>query len=136
MVTYFIIGFLFLVSLIYFIKYKKVKKALNIFNEPLRKGYYELQLVAKIDSTNFTTRVFVKELERYRSGESKIEILDIEYCVSEIKVTHEHIKERVLSDFKSIMKTSDIHWLELEDDLLKDRQEKLLKIMKRIKKSK
>lgn len=133
MIYYIIIFILFVFLLNYFFKYKKTKKLLeNIYN-PLRRGYYKCQFSAKIDNTPFETTVFVNEIERYKSGESKIELSEIEYGVSELIVTHSKIDDHIKSGFKSIVKTSDIDWLELEDDLLQERKNKILKLIKNIK---
>ena len=133
MITYITITFLFLFSLIYFIKYIKLKKVIKSIYEPIRKGYYKVQLVAYVDNSNFETTVFVNEIERYKSGESKIEIYDIEYGISELKVSHEKIKGHIVDTFVSIVKTSDINWLELEDDLMQERKNKINKLIKNIK---
>lgn len=133
MITYITITFLFLFSLIYFIKYIKLKKVIKSIYEPIRKGYYKVQIVAYVDNSNFVTTVFVNEIERYKSGESKIEIYDIEYGISELKVSHEKIKGRIVDTFVSIVKTSDINWLELEDDLMQERKNKINKLIKNIK---
>ena len=131
---FYVVIFILVVFLLnYFFKYKKTKKLLENIYKPLRRGYYKCQFYANIDNTPFETVVFVNEIERYKSGESKIELVNIEYGVSDLLVTYSNIEKHVRTYFKSIVKTSDINWLELEDDLLQDRKNKILKLIKNIK---
>ena len=87
MVNYIIIGVLEFLLLNYFIRYRKSKKKMiSSYYNPLRRGYYKCQYVAKSDNSPFETTVFVDEIERYKSGESKIKLADIEYGVSELVI--------------------------------------------------
>lgn len=71
--------------------------------------------------------VFIKEIDRYTNGYSKIKLNRIEKISSSFdKSDYESIKNK----FISLKKTSDIEWLENEDHLKKLRKEKIEKLQK------
>lgn len=70
---------------------KKTKDIISNFSNPIRKGYYVLYLKTRNGSEKFESTVYVKELDRYTNGESKVEIeksnqvLMIEYRHQKLK---------------------------------------------------
>jgi len=129
-----ILGFIvstFLLSVVY-IKYKKlkneVKKIISDLNKPLRYGYYVKSLKVTqpgAPDKPFDNYVYIKELDRYTNGESKIEINKIESSISEESMSHDRIKKFIQDEFKSLKLTSDIEWLESEADIKEQRRSKL-----------
>ena len=110
---------------------------INDLNKPLRKGYIENELVgnSKIngEKIDFKVKIYVNELDRYTSGESKIKIDYIEPCVSENDVSHHSVKDYITDKLPSVFKTSDINWLESETAIKDIRKEKLKQISNKFK---
>lgn len=135
-----IVSFIFsMLFFIYLYKYIKIKKVLNELNKPLRKGYYKQGLVTKSkinfseEKEEFYSTIYVIELDRYTSGESKIKIDYIEPGIQESKMPKSKIENFIKETFKSIVKTSDINWLDSELSIKEMRREKLSKIKKSFK---
>ncbi len=124
-----------LITIIFFIvyiKYKKLKNAVNKtiseLNKPLRYGYYIRSLnITQPGAPNkpFDTYVYVKEIDRYTNGDSKISIDRIEPIISENDMTHDRVIKYIKDEFKSIRLTSDITWLESENEIKEMRKNKL-----------
>jgi len=136
-ITSFIFATLFLYT---FFKYIKIKSVVNELNKPLRKGYYKETLtvssgegVNKTIHNTFEPIIYVFEVDRYTSGESKIKIDYIEPGIDESKISKIKIETVITQSFKSIVKTSDINWLDSELSIKEMRREKLSKIKKSLK---
>ena len=107
------------------------------FNCTGRFGYYygTINLRSSEDEKNnkpgdpYSFIVYVKELDRYTNGMSKIELNNIEvisgYQISQYSWVKKSQRER----FSSIKKTSEIEWLESEETIKESRKEKLAKIL-------
>lgn len=116
-----------------FLKYKTLKNKIDTFiNEskrPIRKGYikYTLSISNNVTGSkeSFESLVTVKEIDRYTNGESKIEIENIDPGISEERVSKKRIEEYIKGQFISIMKTSDVTWLESEESIKTQRKNKL-----------
>jgi len=111
----------------YFLKYRKLRNRISEYDDigTGRYGFY------KYKSNNYTNNrmvyVYVKELDRYTDGYSKIKIDKIEpFQTSMVEETITKAKE----DFMSLRLTSDIEWLESEDHMKKLRKEKLENLKK------
>jgi len=135
---------LFLMSistLVFYLKYKKlnskVNKVISNLKSPLRKGHYQGALKitngAGLTEENFYPIIYVKELDRFTNGESKIEIDYIETCISEDRISSEKVKKYIETSFKSVVKTSDITWLESENAIKESRRNKLEHLKESIK---
>lgn len=102
-----------------------------------RFGYYitKTNLLSDNDKKNnlpgesYESIIYVKELDRYTNGMSKIEIVKIEVTSGFQIDQYSWIKEAQTERFSSIKKTSDIEWLESETSLKELRKEKLNKIL-------
>ena len=129
-----IISLIFGVS--YFYKYINLKNRFAKLLKPLRTGYY-------IESCEQTTRVGVKfdfngyvyinEIDRYTNGESKISLNRIEIR-SDGSINMSDADSFVRNRFVSVVKTSDITWLESEQSIKDMRKEKLEQLNKLFKK--
>jgi len=121
----------------YYIKYRNLRKEVSgivlKLNSPLRYGYYKQGLTAKNDTEKFESLIYVKELDRYSNGESKIVIDKIDYGISDSRVSSSGIDDFIRGCFKSIVKTSDITWLESEQNIKDQRKEKLAHLKEIIK---
>lgn len=112
-------------------KYNVLKGKIKELNKPLRHGYYRL------NCTQGTTKkweptVFVNELDRYTNGESRISMSRIEIKVDDGdgQFNFKTANEFVIRKFESIVKTSDITWLESEQSIKDIRRNKLEQIQK------
>ena len=99
----------------------------------LPQGYYisESRLSDSSDSQKFDiykTRVYVEEIDKYTNGLSKIRIIDIELISGFESSQYEHVKRTVRTKFSSIKNSSEITWLVSENEIKKERKEKLYKI--------
>lgn len=126
-----------IVCLIYIIKYskvkskideynnlvKKIKDAIDIFNSPLRQGYYKMRCTQ--NGISYESIVHVIELDKYTNGDSKIKIKEIEIDCGDGKLDYQSAKNFTTRNFVSIFKTSDITWLESEITTKQIRKDKL-----------
>ena len=122
--------FIFIILFLnYFLKYNNLRKEVSVIilklKSPLRDGYYKQSLSAKNDTIKFESIIYIKEIDRYTNGESKIIIDKIDYGINDNKVSHSSIDEFINGYFKSVVKTSDITWLESEQNIKAQRKEKL-----------
>lgn len=103
-------------------KYFRFKQAIKSYNEigTGRIGFYVYN-----PTGNYSAIVFVKELDRYTDGYSKLKIDRIEP-----KGGGETSIEWATEAFTSLKKTLDVEWLESIDQIKKIRKEKLLKLKK------
>jgi hypothetical protein len=111
-------------TFIYYQKYSKLKKGLKFYEDigTDRFGFY------KIDSgKNYSSYVYIKEIDRYTNGYSKIKLDNIEPFN---KTYNNEAIEWARKNFLSLMKTTDIEWLESEDYIRKVRKEKLENLKK------
>lgn len=132
-IFFIVISLCLIVTSYYTIKYFKLK---NMINSPIRNGYcdYSMTYGNKNDNDdviNFTSRIYVKELDRYNNDTSKIQISKIEYGVSNEKIQHKKIQTYFNDRFSEIQKTQDIVWLESVNEIKLLRKQKLDKIIKR-----
>lgn len=127
--------------------YSKYKESLKInsridnlikdFNKPIRSGYY----VYSVSQTDTITgkiykgegTVYVSEIDRYTSGESKIKLNEIEIEANYNNFNKDSCKNFITENFKSIKKTAEINWLESETTIKEMRKEKLDKIKEALK---
>ena len=130
----------------FFIKIKNKYKTLitnveNFKNDHLRKGYFErtLHLLREKEdrdsgkSDTYRCIIYIKELDRYTNGESKIKLWDIEILNGIDGNQYDHVKAIIRRQFSSVMPSKDITWLESESSLKKIRKEKLQQIIKNAK---
>ena len=149
------LGVCFLTSILFFlVLYVKMKKKYLETNSNLqksssliasyedlknlsnRKGYYEnvLNLMSPEDRKNglkgesYTCILYIKELDRYTNGMSKIELTEIELISGFDSSKIDHVKINMRTKFSSLKKTSDIEWLESEESIKELRKQKLKKI--------
>ena len=73
--------------------------------------------------------LYVKELDRYTNGMSKIELTEIELISGFDSSQFDHVKRTMRTKFSSLKKTSEIEWLESEDSIKELRRQKLKKIV-------
>lgn len=141
------LGFaLFFMTIFYLVarsKYKNLNKRvsgiLNELHKPLRKGYYKVPLktlkTTDKPSIPFTSIVYVNEIDSYTNGESKIKLYKIEPGVPETVCSFDTVETRLKGEFKSIVKTSDIEWLESKTSIKEARKNKLEQLQEIMKKS-
>ena len=102
-----------------------------------RKGYYDntVNLMSPEDYKNnspgelYRCILYVKELDRYTNGMSKIELTDVELISGFDNTQFDYVKRTMRTKFSSLRKTSDIEWLESEDSIKEVRKQKLKKIL-------
>ena len=97
-VAVFLLSIAFLISSVYGIHQytvnKEYIKVLNELKNPLRKGIYEVNLVQG-EKEKFTSDVHVIEIERYKNGKSKVEIINIDYNTDDGVVSHKKIDKYI-----------------------------------------
>jgi hypothetical protein len=114
--------------------FNNLKKELTMSN---RKGYYDntVNLMSPEDYKNnspgelYRCILYVKELDRYTNGMSKIELTDVELISGFDNTQFDYVKRTMRTKFSSLRKTSDIEWLESEDSIKEVRKQKLKKIL-------
>ena len=128
--------------------YKKTIQEVKeiIKGKPLRTGYYKYGLKYGTDNINLNTKklpfdtiVYVNELDRYKNGKSKIELSDIEIEWTHFKSKKPNkniIYDFIVKHFISLVETSDIEWLESEENIKEIRKEKINKLKEIIEKNK
>lgn len=136
-------GVLFSTSILFFILYLKMKNKLSktnvilqeyksLANSSNRIGFYQhsVNLTDKPGGTGLTYDciLYVKELDTYTNGMSKIELTKVELISGFDSTQFEHVKNVMRTKFPSLRKTADIEWLESEDSIKENRRLKLEKI--------
>lgn len=139
----------FSLSIIFFVLYQTMKnkwfktdQKLQDFKNELtstkRYGFYDdtVNLVGDDDRINkkktgdpYNIVIYVKELDRYTNGMSKIEITNLEVTSGYNITQYEYVKSCIRMKFQSLKKTSEIEWLEVEESLKEIRKQKLEKII-------
>lgn len=111
--------------------FNKVNDSLKELDKPLRLGYYKETLQLTIRNSygskqeDFEVIIYVDEIARYTNGDSKIRINSIDSGISSEKVSPNRVKRYISDGFKSLVKTSDIEWLENESEIKEIRRNKL-----------
>lgn len=110
-------------AFVFLYKYIRLKKGLEQYKKigTGRYGFYKFEKYGYPRKAN----VYVKEIDRYTNGYSKVEIDYIESIYSEIEVAKEAKKR-----FVSLIETDAIEWLEGENHLKDVRKEKLKNLKK------
>jgi len=112
---------------------KEKLKVFNDFQSSLKQGYYTytINLVDKDNTKNaYICNVYIKEIDRYTNGLSKIELVKIEVVSGFDPTQIEWVKQGVKARFSSIKKTSEIEWLESVESIKKLRKKKLEELFK------
>jgi hypothetical protein len=108
--TYAVIKIIIFASIIYFhYNYKPV-----VALDGHKTGYYETttNLIDNGKSYPYVMNIYVKELEKYTNGMSKVELLKIEIISGIDPPNYDYVKETTKTKFSSVIKTSDVEWLE------------------------
>lgn len=136
MLTISIFGFILMTVLfsILFFKYRKLTKNIRNIVENLqktwRRGYITQSLVItndnpEIKDIDFEPILYLREIDRYTNGTSKVEIEKIEYGIDSEKFNIQRLDKYIRERFKSIVKTTDVIWLESENEIKELRKNKL-----------
>lgn len=139
MLTISIFGFILMTVLfsILFFKYRKltsnIKNIRNIvenLQKTWRRGYITQSLVItndnpEIKDIDFEPILYLREIDRYTNGTSKVEIEKIEYGIDSEKFNIQRLDKYIRERFKSIVKTTDVIWLESENEIKELRKNKL-----------
>lgn len=119
---------------------KDKENSLSIFKKelsPSRKGFYKstLNIMSPSDKEKgatgepYTCVLYVRELDRYTNGMSKIELTDVE-LISGFDISQfDHVKKSMRTKFSSVKTTDSIEWLESEENIKESRRQKLEKII-------
>jgi hypothetical protein len=105
---------------------------------PKKSGYYieTVNLVSAEDKDKglkgdpYGCIIYVEELDKYKNGESKIKLINVEIITGFNSDQYEHVKKVIRNRFPSLRKTTDITWLESEDNIKEMRKQKLKNIQK------
>ena len=134
-----------ILTLALFVKYNKLKnkfndvtKIVDDLKKPVRRGYIKKDLTSNPTGgaqIKFESFIYVKELDRFTNGESKIEIESIEEGIDDAKVNNKAIVEYINESFISIVKTTDVVWLESEVSIKEMRKNKLAQLEENLKNS-
>lgn len=126
-ILYTSIVILLIISTLFFTKFRKLKKYIKSYEEigtgrvgfymDCKSGYY----------SNYKSIVYIKELDRYNNGYSKIVIDRIEPIDKSSSI---NAIKYITRNFITLKETENIDWLESEDAIKKSRKEKLENINK------
>lgn len=104
----------------------------SLTNNSNRTGFYQntVNLTDKPGGKGlaYDCILYVKELDTYTNGMSKIELTKVELISGFDSTQFEHVKNVMRTKFPSLRKTADIEWLESEDSIKEKRKLKLEKI--------
>lgn len=119
-------------------KYTSIIDNAKELQSPLRNGFYKqtINLSDVKDSLNiepYDCLVYVKELDKFTNGTSKIELKKVEVIDGFNIKKYEFVKSVVSHRFCSIIKTEDIEWLESEESLKFKRKQKIEMILEKTK---
>ena len=111
-------------------KYKNIIKSFDIN----KYGYYidSVNLVDKHAGGNgdlYKLKVHINEIDRYKNGDSKIELLKIEIIYGFNPSNFDWAKQAIELRFSTIKKTNEIEWLESEDNIKENRKNKIKEIL-------
>lgn len=116
---YFILstGLLFFISTLYIFKYIKLRKRIR--------QMYTYNRIGIINHSNWAGRaqIHVEELERFKNGMSRIKIIKIDVFEGV------DAKSNIKKYFREIQDTSNVIWLERDEDLLEVRRKKLKRLL-------
>jgi len=109
----------------------------NILNLDLKDGFYDDIIKLSTDKNSSETddynlRIYVKELERYKNGYSKIKLINSDVIQGYSTDRYSTVKNIISKKFKTIVKTKDITWLEIDNDINELRKEKLIRLLKKL----
>jgi len=77
------------------------------------------------NKTEYKSRVYVEEIDKYKNGISKIKLIDIEVLSGFGIFQYDYVKKAIKLKFSFIKNTSEIEWLVSENELKTERKEKL-----------
>lgn len=104
--------------------FSKVNNILIDIDKPLRRGYYTMSCNQNV-TIDYSPIIFVKEIDRYTNGKSKIKLDRIEISCGDRNFGYSSAEIFVEKEFKSLVETSDITWLESEIEIKEQRRNKL-----------
>lgn len=121
--------------LYFFIKYNKEHKKydalfsktnqyISELNKPLRKGYYKTNC-QQGSSIDYEAIIYVSEVDRYLNGDSKIRFNSVEIECGSGSINRNSAESFARKSFVTLVKTSDITWLESETEIKEQRRNKL-----------
>lgn len=111
----------------------KLTELKSVVNRNIRKGVYEKALIwttEKEKEIDFKSHVYVIEIDRYKNGKSKIKLDYINVGKHPNESNKKSIEDYIKLNFKELVDTNSIDWLESVDGLQKDREKKLNRILK------
>lgn len=146
LVVYILLGIFFcstvVLTFLYLRNLNRLKKiSEDILHAKIRKGYFneKVNLLRDSDSDKndsnsydvYEAIIYISELDRYTNGTSKISLDKVEVISGWSPNQYDYIKNSIIKRFCSLRKTSDIDWLESENNIKEMRKEKLNKIIKK-----
>ena len=111
---------------------EKIKLFDSIVNSNQRKGYYiqERYLIKDPNKKTFNAIIYIIEIDKYTNKKSKIKLDYIEIENHPLgTIGNSQTKENIINGFVTLKNTNDITWLESENKLQKERENKLKKII-------
>lgn len=123
-------------SIILYLRYRKVNTKYNLtiteLKKTLREGYYEGDIPLELTENGVVISThtyhfigYVREIDKYTNGESKIELDRIEITSGYDTRQYAHITRVATNRFCSVVPSKDIEWLESEESLKEQRKLKL-----------
>jgi hypothetical protein len=97
---------------------KKIKDLKKL--PSLKMGFY------RIPYSRGDAIIWIKELDRYNNGFSKIELIKVEPPNSDLS----YVKDYIKGNFQTIKRTSDIEWCDSVNQIKEERKHKLEQISK------
>jgi hypothetical protein len=111
----------------------------NLLNLNLRAGFYKqtFKLAVSEDASktsNYDIKIHIIEEERYLNGYSKIKHIKTDILNGFRTNQYDYIKKLSILKFDTIVKTSDIEWLEVDPDIKELRINKITSVLNEIEK--
>jgi hypothetical protein len=111
----------------------------NLLNLNLRAGFYKqtFKLAVSEDASktsNYDIKIHIIEEERYLNGYSKIKHIKTDILNGFRTDQYDYIKKLSILKFDTIVKTSDIEWLEVDPDIKELRINKITSVLNEIEK--
>ena len=103
--------------------FSKTNKYILELNKPLRYGYYKTKCLQ--GGTSYTAIIYIIESDRYTNGDSKIKLKNIEIDCDTGNINRSSAEKFIEKGFLSLMKTSEITWLESEIEIKEQRRSKI-----------
>lgn len=111
---------------------QKLNEVKSLIKSKHKKGYYIQKLTSTDDDGikhNFDNMVYIREVDRYINGKSKIVFEKVEIVNKPSHTRYNHVLSYIKENFNSVIDTNNIEWLESVNEIQKEREDKLKRVL-------